>query len=115
MFLNIIELADSFGVEEEVVEGWVRKEGLPHVVDRGRLLFDRAEVAVWAASRSGSERSSRGANSAAHGQHNGYNQNGQRKVLPSAELSARFLRTRFRHDPRGVLVLSLGTLSSLSS
>lgn len=49
MYLNLIELAESFGVSEKVVEDWVRDEGLPHVADRGRLLFDRALVAHWAA------------------------------------------------------------------
>jgi PTS system nitrogen regulatory IIA component len=51
MFLNVIELAESFGVDESVVENWVRNEGLPCVPDRGRMLFDRAQVVVWAASR----------------------------------------------------------------
>jgi len=51
MFLNVIQLAESLGVEESVVEGWVRHEGLPCVPDRGRLLFDRAQVVDWAASR----------------------------------------------------------------
>jgi PTS system nitrogen regulatory IIA component len=51
MYLNIVELADSFGVEERVVEDWVRHEGLPHVPDRGRLLFDRVQVIAWAAER----------------------------------------------------------------
>lgn len=50
MFLNIIELAQSLGVEESEVEGWIRNEGLPHVADRGRLLFDRAQVVNWAES-----------------------------------------------------------------
>lgn len=49
MFLNVIELAESFGVKENVVEGWALREGLPHTLDRGRMLFDRAEVAQWAA------------------------------------------------------------------
>jgi PTS system nitrogen regulatory IIA component len=49
MYLNLIELAESFGVSEKVVEDWIRVESLPHVVDRGRLLFDRAQVAQWAA------------------------------------------------------------------
>ena len=49
MYLNLIELAESFGVSEKVVEDWIRDEGLPHVPDRGRLLFDRARVAHWAA------------------------------------------------------------------
>jgi len=49
MYLNLIELAESFGVSEKVVDDWIRDEGLPHVVDRGRLLFDRARVAHWAA------------------------------------------------------------------
>ena len=51
MYLNVIELAESFGVEESVVEGWIRDEGLPFVPDRGRLLFDRAQVIEWAAQR----------------------------------------------------------------
>jgi PTS system nitrogen regulatory IIA component len=49
MFLNVIQIAESFGVSESVVEGWVRNESLPHTVDRGRLIFDRAQVAQWAA------------------------------------------------------------------
>lgn len=48
MYLNLVELAESFGVSEKVVEDWIRDEGLPHVPDRGRLLFDRARVAHWA-------------------------------------------------------------------
>jgi len=51
MFLNLIQLAESFGVSERVVEGWIRDEGLPHTPDRGRLLFDHAQVAQWAATR----------------------------------------------------------------
>jgi PTS system nitrogen regulatory IIA component len=51
MYLNVVELAESLGVEESVIEAWVRSEGLPHVPDRGRLLFDRAQVVAWAASR----------------------------------------------------------------
>ena len=48
MYLNLVQLAESFGVSETVVEGWIRDEGLPHTPDRGRLLFDRAQVAEWA-------------------------------------------------------------------
>lgn len=51
MYLNLIQIAESFGVSEGVVEGWIRNEGLPHTPDRGRLLFDRAQVAEWAARR----------------------------------------------------------------
>lgn len=51
MYLNLIQLAESFGVSETVVEGWIRNEGLPNTPDRGRLLFDRAQVAEWAARR----------------------------------------------------------------
>lgn len=51
MYLNLIQIAESFGVSEKVVEGWVRREGLPCTLDRGRLLFDRAQVATWAAGR----------------------------------------------------------------
>ena len=50
MFLNIIELAQSLGVEESEVDGWIRNDGLPHVTDRGRLLFDRTQVVAWAES-----------------------------------------------------------------
>lgn len=49
MYLNLVEIAESFGVSEKVVADWIRNEGLPHVPDRGRLLFDRARVADWAA------------------------------------------------------------------
>ncbi|MCC6354251.1 MAG: helix-turn-helix domain-containing protein [Verrucomicrobiae bacterium] len=49
MYLNLVEIAESFGVSEKVVADWIRDEGLPHVLDRGRLLFDRARVADWAA------------------------------------------------------------------
>lgn len=51
MYLNIIQLAESFGVEESVVEDWVRKDGLPAIEDRDRLLFDRSQVVDWAAAR----------------------------------------------------------------
>jgi PTS system nitrogen regulatory IIA component len=33
------------------VAGWIRDEGLPHTQDRGRLIFDRAQVTQWAATR----------------------------------------------------------------
>lgn len=49
MYLNLIQIAESFGVSERVVEGWIRRDGLPHTTDRGRLLFDRARVVQWAA------------------------------------------------------------------
>jgi PTS system nitrogen regulatory IIA component len=51
MYLNLIQLAESFGVSEKVVEDWMRNEGLPHTQDRGRLLFDRGQVGLWAAAR----------------------------------------------------------------
>src|SRR5947199_10856343 len=51
MYLNLIQIAESFGVSEKVVEDWIRREGLPHTPDRGRLLFDRTQVANWAAAR----------------------------------------------------------------
>jgi PTS system nitrogen regulatory IIA component len=51
MYLNLIQIAESFGVSEKVVEGWIRNEGLPHTPVRGVLLFDRAQVADWAANR----------------------------------------------------------------
>lgn len=49
MYLNSVELAESFGVSEKVVNDWIRDEGLPHLRDRGRLMFDRARVTDWAA------------------------------------------------------------------
>lgn len=51
MYLNIVQLAESFGVDENVVEGWVEKDGLRAIKDRERLLFDRNQVAEWAAAR----------------------------------------------------------------
>ena len=51
MYLNLIQIAESFGVAESVVQGWIRNEALPTTEDRGRLLFDRAQVAEWAAKR----------------------------------------------------------------
>ena len=51
MYLNLIQIAESFGVSEKVVEDWIRDEGLPHTPDRGRLLFDQNQVAEWAAAR----------------------------------------------------------------
>lgn len=51
MYLNLIQLAESFGVAEKVVETWIREEGLPHTPDRGVLLFDRSQVAQWATTR----------------------------------------------------------------
>jgi PTS system nitrogen regulatory IIA component len=48
MYLNLVQIAESFGVSEKVVEDWIRQDGLPHVSDRGRLLFDRARVVHWA-------------------------------------------------------------------
>jgi len=51
VYLNLIQIAESFGVSETVVEDWIRNEGLPHTPDRGRLLFDKVQVANWAAAR----------------------------------------------------------------
>jgi nitrogen PTS system EIIA component len=51
VFLNLVQIAESFGVSEKVVEDWIRHEGLPHTPDRSRLLFDRVQVANWAAAR----------------------------------------------------------------
>jgi PTS system nitrogen regulatory IIA component len=51
MYLNLIQVAESFGVSEKVVEDWIRADGLPHTPDRGRLLFDQTQVAEWAAAR----------------------------------------------------------------
>ena len=51
MYLNLIQIAESFGVSESVVEGWISDEGMPHTLDRSRLMFDRAQVVQWAAAR----------------------------------------------------------------
>ncbi len=51
MYLNLVQLAESFGVAEKVVEDWMRAEGLPHTLDRGRPMFDRTQVTEWAAAR----------------------------------------------------------------
>ena len=49
MYLNLIQIAESFGVSESVVDGWIHHDEMPHTPDRGRLLFDRAQVVQWAA------------------------------------------------------------------
>jgi PTS system nitrogen regulatory IIA component len=51
MHLNLQQLAESFGVSEKVVQDWVKHEALPHVMDRGRPIFQRAEVAAWGKTR----------------------------------------------------------------
>ena len=51
MYLNLTQIAESFAVAEKVVEGWMRHEEMPHTLDHGRLFFDRAQVAHWAAAR----------------------------------------------------------------
>ncbi|MDX2111048.1 MAG: PTS sugar transporter subunit IIA [Verrucomicrobiota bacterium] len=51
MYLNLIQIAESFGVSEKVVHDWIKNEGLPRTTDHDRLLFDRAQVAEWATSR----------------------------------------------------------------
>jgi len=51
VYLNIVQIAESFGVSEGEVEAWVRNEAMPHIPERGRLLFDRAQVVQWAAAR----------------------------------------------------------------
>ena len=51
MYLNLVQIAESFGVAENTVENWIRAEGMPHLEDRGRILFDRAQVSQWAAAR----------------------------------------------------------------
>lgn len=51
MYLNLFQIAESFGVSERIVQGWILDENLPCTSDRGRLLFDRAQVATWAAGR----------------------------------------------------------------
>jgi nitrogen PTS system EIIA component len=51
MYLNLVQIAESFGVSEKIVDDWIRVEGLPYIPDRGRLLFDRTQVAAWAATR----------------------------------------------------------------
>ena len=49
MYLNLVQIAESFGVAEKTVEDWIRADGMPHLEDRGRILFDRAQVSHWAA------------------------------------------------------------------
>lgn len=51
MYLNLTQIAESLGVSEAVVTDWVRREGMPHVHDRGRILFEQAQVLEWAARR----------------------------------------------------------------
>lgn len=51
MYLSLVQIAESFGVSERLVQDWVKNDGLPHVADHGYLLFDRGQVAKWAAGR----------------------------------------------------------------
>jgi len=51
MYLNIIQLAESLGVSERVIEDWIGSEGLPCIRDGSRLSFDRAQIVAWAAGR----------------------------------------------------------------
>jgi nitrogen PTS system EIIA component len=51
MYLNLIQVAESFGVSEKVVDGWVKHDGLPFTPDRDRNLFDSEQVAQWASVR----------------------------------------------------------------
>jgi PTS system nitrogen regulatory IIA component len=51
LYLKLPKLAEALGVSESLVLEWVREEGLPHVVNRGALLFERGQVMHWAASR----------------------------------------------------------------
>ncbi|MCP5521337.1 MAG: PTS sugar transporter subunit IIA [Verrucomicrobiales bacterium] len=51
MHLNLLQLAESFGVPEKVVMDWVQHEELPHATVRGRLVFRRDKVAAWAQAR----------------------------------------------------------------
>ena len=48
MFLNIIQLAESLGVEERVVDGWIKNEGFALRAGLRAVAFDRAQVAAWA-------------------------------------------------------------------
>lgn len=51
MYLNLFQIAESLGVSERTIQEWILSEALPCTSDRGRLLFDRAQVATWAAGR----------------------------------------------------------------
>jgi len=51
ILLNLQQVAESFGVSEEVIRDWVTHEGLPHVADTDRILFTRSKVAEWAEAR----------------------------------------------------------------
>lgn len=51
MYLTLPLIAESLGVSEDVIEDWIRHEGMPHMRDRNRVLFDRGEVLQWAAAR----------------------------------------------------------------
>lgn len=49
MNLTLVQVAESFGVPESVVERWARRGGLPHARDGDHFVFDRAQVTEWAA------------------------------------------------------------------
>jgi PTS system nitrogen regulatory IIA component len=50
-YLTLVQIAESFGEDEGTIRNWVRRDGLPCVIDGDRWMFDRAEVVAWAAAR----------------------------------------------------------------
>ncbi|MDY0274621.1 MAG: helix-turn-helix domain-containing protein [Desulfomicrobium sp.] len=51
MYLNITQVAESFGVSEGTVQDWVHREKMPHVHDQGRILFEQSQVMEWTAKK----------------------------------------------------------------
>lgn len=51
MYLNLVQIAEAFNVTEQTIMHWARKEKMPHVLDRGRILFEDASVSNWALRR----------------------------------------------------------------
>jgi PTS system nitrogen regulatory IIA component len=50
-YLTLVQIAESFGEDEGTIRSWVRKDGMPCIIDGDRWMFDRAEVVAWAAAR----------------------------------------------------------------
>jgi PTS system nitrogen regulatory IIA component len=50
MFLKIVDIAASLGVDEKTVLGWIKKKGLPAHLVNGRYQINQVDLLEWATS-----------------------------------------------------------------
>jgi PTS system nitrogen regulatory IIA component len=48
MFLKIVDIVSSLGVDEKTVLGWIRKKGLPAHMVNGRYQINQVDLLEWA-------------------------------------------------------------------